>query len=221
MRLSPLPRTLVAFTSIVAAGVVGFTVLGGPLGSAAATSPPVLTRVSPISGPAETSIAVKLHGRGFDTIAGATTVSFGGSPAVSVYCKSPTVCTAVTPNLPAGPASVSVTTGGTTLNPQPFTVTSYTPPVVRLVLNARGNTEFSVSQLVDKYPSQGGPGSDYVVIANTTPVSQTLTTNTLGPATIASGASEGFSMAADHGPYIFFTSHTPTKTLTVNTKTPS
>ena len=221
MHHSTLQRIAVGFVSVAAVGTLGLTVLTGPIGSAAASSPPVLKRVSPISGPTETSIAVKIHGKGFGTVPGATTVSFGGTPAVSVNCTSPTLCTAVTPNLPIGPATVSVTTGGTTLNTQPFTVTTYAPPIVRLVLNAKDNVEFSLSQLVDKYPAQGGPGNDYVVIENTTSVPQSLTTNNLGPATIASGASEGFTMAADNGPYIYFTSHTPTKTLTVNTKTPS
>ncbi len=202
-------------------GVVALTSTVATSGAAAATSPPMVTRVSPISGPAETSIPVTIHGRGFDTTAGAVTVSFGSTPAVSVYCKSPSSCTAVTPNLPVGPYSVNVVTDGDTLNPVTFTVDTYNPPLVRLVETYRGVVEFSSSHLSDKYPAQGAPGNDYVVIENQTPVSQSLTTNLLGPATIASGAEEGFSMPADNGPYIFFTTGTPVKALTVDTKNPA
>jgi len=116
---------------------------------------------------------------------------------------------------------VTVTTGGNTLNPETFTVAPYSPPLVRLVLNARGKVEFSVGMLTDKYPAQGAPGNDYVVIENTTAVTQNLTTNSLGTASIAPGDSEGFVMAADDGPYIFFTSGSPTKALTVKTKQPA
>ena len=59
------------------------------------------------------------------------------------------------------------------------------------------------------------------MIENTTAETQNLTTNSLGTASIAPGDSEGFVMAADDGPDIFFTSGSPTKTLTVKTKPPA
>jgi hypothetical protein len=78
-----------------------------------------------------------------------------------------------------------------------------------------------MGMLMDKYPAQGTQGNDYVVIENTTAVAQNLTTNSLGSASIAPGDSEGFVMAADDGPYIFFTSGSPAKTLTVKTRHPA
>ncbi len=210
--------------ALVAAGAMGVVALTSTVASsvpAAASNPPVVTRISPISGPADTSIPVVIHGHGFDTAAGAVTVSFGSTPAVSVSCPSPSSCTVVTPNLPEGVTSVTLVTNGTTLNSEPFTVNAYSPPLVRLVLSAKGHVEFSSRRVTDKYPAQGAPGNDYILIENQTAVSQSLTTNLLGPATIAAGAEEGFSMPADNGPYIFFTSGTPTSALTVDTKNPA
>jgi uncharacterized protein (TIGR03437 family) len=222
MRHIPLRSLLIASLAVSAAlgtsALVGFI---GPTGPAAATSAPTVKRVSPIGGPADTSIPVAIHGRGFDTTVGATTVSFGGTPAVSVDCTSPSLCRAISPNLSAGTVDVTVTTDGMTLNPETFTIAPYSPPLVRLVLNARGTVEFSMGMLMDKYPAQGTQGNDYVVIENTTAVAQNLTTNSLGSASIAPGDSEGFVMAADDGPYIFFTSGSPAKTLTVKTRHPA
>jgi hypothetical protein len=217
-RKSALVATLTLSTAF---GTLALAGLLGPTSPAGAHAAPTVRRVSPISGPADTSISVAIHGRGFDTAAGATTVSFGGTPAVSVDCTSPGLCRAVSPNLGVGTIDVTVTTDDTVLNPETFTVSPYSPPVVRLVLSARGVVEFSSSGLMDKYPAQGAPGNDYVVIENTTAVTQDLTTNSLGPASIAPGDSEGFVLAADDGPYIFFTSGSPTKALTVKTRQPA
>jgi hypothetical protein len=51
-------------------GLVSLTGAVATSGPAAASNPPIVTRVSPISGPAETSIPVTVHGRGFDATAG-------------------------------------------------------------------------------------------------------------------------------------------------------
>jgi hypothetical protein len=205
-------------------GVLGLVALSSSVATsvpASATNPARVTRVSPLSAPADTSITVTIHGHGLDTTAGATKVSFGSTPAVSVDCLSPSVCTAVTPNLPVGSYDVNVVTKGDTVNPVAFAVVAYDPPLVRLVLNARGVVEFSVGHVLDRYPAQGASGNDYVVIENQTAVPQSLTTNLLGPATIASGAQEGFSMPADNGPYIFFTTGKSNKALTVDTRVPA
>jgi hypothetical protein len=177
-----------------------------------------VSRIAPVSAPAGTSIALTIHGHHFDTTIGATTVAFDGTPAVSVDCTSPSVCSVVTPNLAVGPVSVVVTTDGVPLNPETLTVVPYSAPLVRIVDNAMGKAEFSVHSLSDAYPAQGAPGFDAVTIQNTTAVSQTVTSATESPVTLAPGDSNTYALTADLGPYIFFTSGVPTAALTVKTK---
>ncbi len=184
----------------------------------AATPVPSVVRIAPITAPAGTSIAMTVYGHHFDTTIGATAVTFDGIDAVSVDCVSPSTCKVVTPNLPPGTVSVVVTTDGTPLNPETLTVTSYVAPLVRIVDDAKGVAVFSQHTLADSYPAQGLPGNDAVTIQNTTGVVQTITNTTTGPVALPPGGSETFSLAATLGPYIFFTTGTPTSALTVKTK---
>jgi hypothetical protein len=188
--------------------------------SSASAAPPIpsVSRIAPISVPAGTSIAMVVHGHHLDTTIGATTVAFGGVPAVSVDCVSPSLCKVVTPDLGVGTVSVVVSTDGAPLNPETLTVVPYAAPVVRLFTNARGNPSFSVHALADGYPATGATGFDAVTIQNTTATSQTVTNTVVGDVTLAAGASTTYSLQADLGPYIFFTSGTPTSALTVKTK---
>jgi hypothetical protein len=196
----------------------GWSFAAGPAG---AVNPPGVTRISPISEPAGTSVSFTIHGHGFDTAAGATTVSFGGTPAVSVYCGSPTTCTAVSPNLAVGPVDVVVTTDGTVLSPEVLTVTPWSPfPVIRLLPAARSKVIFSMGSVDVDYPALGGPGYDALTVRNTTGTTQTITNATVGSVTIDPGDSVTLALAAAPGPYVFLTSDTPTAATTIWARTP-
>ena len=174
-----------------------------------------MTKIAPVSAPAGTSIPIVIHGHRFDTAPGMTTVTFDGTSALSVSCPSPSKCTAVTPNPGVGVVSVIVTTDGEPLNPEALSVTAYAAPAVRMLLNAKGHTIFSVTRLMDSYPAQGAPGSDAVTITNTTAGGQTLTGPLVPTTLIPAGSSQTFALANNGGPYVFFSSTTPTAALTV------
>ncbi|MFG2359117.1 IPT/TIG domain-containing protein [Streptomyces sp. NPDC048521] len=78
---------------------------------------PVVTGVTPSSGPTSGGTTVTLTGTGFT---GATTVTFAGVPATSFSVNSATHITAVTPANSAGAAVVAVTTPGGTSAPDAF-----------------------------------------------------------------------------------------------------
>src|SRR5271155_3637403 len=84
-----------------------------------------LTSITPASAPEFTSVPVTLHGIGFSTTPGATVVSFGGTDAEDVNCTSTKSCTAMAPELPAGPVEVTVSIGASTSNAKPFTYETY------------------------------------------------------------------------------------------------
>ncbi|HEX3070432.1 MAG TPA: FG-GAP-like repeat-containing protein, partial [Thermoanaerobaculia bacterium] len=66
-------------------------------------SPPVVTKISPMFGPAAGGTVVTITGSNF--IVGATTLKFGATAGTSVSCASTTQCTATSP---AGSGTVSV-----------------------------------------------------------------------------------------------------------------
>jgi CSLREA domain-containing protein/uncharacterized repeat protein (TIGR01451 family) len=72
-----------------------------------AAAPPVLSLISPSSGPVAGGTVVTLTGSNF--VIGSTAVSFGALPAVAVNCTSATECTATSP-AGVGTASIRVTT---------------------------------------------------------------------------------------------------------------
>ncbi len=197
---------------------VGAVVAAAATPAAAGTVIPSVSRIAPITVPDGASIAMTVHGHHFDTTIGATTVAFGGVPAVSVDCVSPSTCKVVTPDLSVGTVDVVVTTDGTALNPETLTVVPYAAPLVRIVDNAKGVAKFSVGGLTDSYPAQGVNGFDAVTIENTTTDVQTVTNTAVGDVTLAPGASNTYALQADLGPYIFFTSGIPTASLTVKTR---
>jgi hypothetical protein len=90
---------------------------------------PVATGISPVAGSTMGETAVTLLGADF--VAGATTVAFDGE-AATLYDVTPTSLTALTPPHAAGPATVTVTTGGATAT-LTGSFTYLPPPTVREV----------------------------------------------------------------------------------------
>ena len=224
MKLRSVPRLLVA--SIAAIGLGGTAMVLASGTASASSGPPMVSRIAPVSAPAGTSVSIAIHGHHFDTTAGGTTVTFGGVAALSVSCPTPNLCRAVTPNLPAGPASVVVTVDGVgALGTPTLTVNAYSAPVVRMLTNHKGDVVYSQSHVVDRYPATGGPGYDALTIQNTTSIDETLTeeanSEVVGTVTVDAGDSATVSLLADEGPYFFATSTSPVKYLNVTTKTPS
>jgi len=76
------------------------------------TYDPVVTALSPASGPTSGGTPVTITGAGFSTTAGSTTVGFGSNPASAVSCSSSTTCVATAPGAAAGTVDVIVTTLG-------------------------------------------------------------------------------------------------------------
>jgi hypothetical protein len=89
---------------------------------------PVVTTVSPVSGPTNGGTLITIMGTHFSSGA---TVSVGGVPATNVQVLNSTVITAQAPPHAPGTVNVSVTNGGTATNAGAFT---YTPTgIIRAV----------------------------------------------------------------------------------------
>jgi IPT/TIG domain len=218
---------------IVLACAVILPVFLGSLGAAGASAMTLrVTHVSPATTPEFTSVPVKIHGSGFATAPGATTISFGGTAASNVSCSSTTMCTAMTPELGMGVVSVTATVAGNTStgpNSANFTYGAYAPPEVLI-----GSCEldhgvitdwcFSQRKLTDRYPAIFTTGNVYLNITNTTNTTQTLNGPT-GPVSLEPGDTEGYNVPVQEGsPYLFelTTGGTTPRlgTLTVKTKAP-
>ena len=107
----------------------GFTTTGcsWATGAARATfAPPVVTSVSPATGPAAGGTSVIITGSEFTPT---SAVSFGGVPAASVTVSSPTSITATSPaSTFAGPVDITVTTVNGTSATGPNDVFTYSAP---------------------------------------------------------------------------------------------
>lgn len=187
---------------------------------ASASSGLKLTNLKPSDGPEFASSTIDVKGKGFSTTPGATSVSFGGTAALSVACSSSTLCVVTTPDLPLGPAAVTVTVGASTSMARTFTATPFNPPTIAIKSNKAG-ARFKKTHLTDTYPAIFDTGNVYLNIQNTTASSQTVTDNVPGPGTftLEPGLTEGFNMPAALGPYVFTISGStsPNPTLTVAT----
>lgn len=128
-------------TNTVTGLLTGFN---APLGIAVLpTAPtPVVTRISPASGPLGGGTTVTITGSGFT---GATAVDFGGAPAASFTVTSDTSITATSPTAASvGPVDVTVTTSpGTSATSSAdqysyiYSFTGFQPPIDNLpTLNA-------------------------------------------------------------------------------------
>ncbi|MGX1854711.1 beta strand repeat-containing protein [Streptomyces sp. NPDC055299] len=182
--------TVVSLTQITAvapaavAGVVGITVTA-PGG--ASTLPhayffvnaPVLTAVTPLSGPLAGGNTVTLFG---SSLVEATAVRFGGTAATSFTVVSDSQITAVVPAGVAGPVQVTVSTVGGTSNP--VTYTYLTPPVITTLAPTQGTISGgSTVTLTGSNFSQAT-----AVFLGTQPVGFTLVSDTHLVADVPAGA---------------------------------
>ncbi len=205
--------------SVASAGLA----VWGPIGSASASTPETqVKKISPVSGPEYSSIPVKIIGKNFNTAAGETMVSFGGVAALSVSCESSKVCIAMTPELPAGPAEVTVTSNGmTSSTPVTFTYETYSPPLVKIIPKKLAPV-FSKTKLLDRYAGIFDPGNIYLQIENTLVAPATVNGPT-GLVKLQHAETEGYNLPVDESaPYVFTIAYAfaNRQTLTVATKTP-
>jgi hypothetical protein len=100
-------QVTVATSAGISTQFIAYTYVNVPI-------PPVVTFVSPGSGPSVGGNSVTITGTG---LTGATAVTFGANPAVSFTVVSPTQITAVAPAGPPGPVAVTVTTPSGTSAP--------------------------------------------------------------------------------------------------------
>jgi hypothetical protein len=208
--------------TLVATIPLGTLALIGP--AAAAASATQVTSVSPASGPELTSVPVKIRGSGFSTVPGATTVSFGGAPALLVTCKSHRVCTAWTPEAgTSGPVTVTATVGASTsTNPVMFTFTELAFPLVNIV-TSNGTTIFDKRKLIDETPTPfGGPTMSNGIaleIVNTTTSTQTVISNVIGELELTPGSVATVEMPAETRA-LFTLTGSPKAKLHVRAKAP-
>ncbi|MEU5547591.1 IPT/TIG domain-containing protein [Streptomyces sioyaensis] len=129
--------TVVSATQITAtapAGIAGETTLTvtTPGGTASASyyyiSAPIITALSPISGPLGGGNTITLTGQNFTLT---TAVTFGATPATSYTVTNDTQITATAPASAAGNQPVTVTTPGGTSNPTIYTPTP-APTIIAL-----------------------------------------------------------------------------------------
>jgi endoglucanase len=93
---------------------------------------PIITTISPTSGPAGTSLSI--NGSVFGATQGTSTVRFGSTVA-AVTSWSNTQITATVPNLAAGATNVTVLTGNGVSNAATFTVTTVQQPGYTMACN--------------------------------------------------------------------------------------
>ena len=72
-------------------------------------SAPIITSLSPASGPVAGGAEVTIIGTGFSTVPGTTTVTFGSTPALNVSCLTSTLCTVTSPPGSSSGGTVPVT----------------------------------------------------------------------------------------------------------------
>ena len=211
-------RSLPLLSTAALAAVLSVLAVASSSAAAAVT----VTKVAPETGPEYSASTVKIHGTGFDTAPGSTTVSFGGQPATDVQCTSTKLCSALTPYAAEGTVPVTVTVGATTsTSPVTFTFTTYSPPKVDILAGRKG-AGFSRSKLTDRYPGIITAGNVYLQISNETATAQTFTGPT-GSVTLEPGSTFGDNFPVDESsPAVFELAETsaPKKTLTVKTKQP-
>ena len=187
--------TLTATTPAKSAGAVS-VVVTNPSGSNAANSlftyvtpanAPSISSVSPAAGSTLGGTTVTITGTNFT---GATSVTFGGTPAASVSSVSATSITAVTPARSAGAASVVVTTpqGSNEAN---SLFTYVAPPTVTGISPASGTTLGGTSVTITgtNFTSAtgvtiGGAAATNVTVLNATTITATTAARSAGTASV-------------------------------------
>jgi hypothetical protein len=91
------------------------------------TYSPVVTKVSPNSGPAEGGTSVKVTGKGFSVKS--TSFEFGGTVATKIACSSSTDCTMDAPSHDAGTVDVTAETSGGTSPSSPDDHFTFEPSI--------------------------------------------------------------------------------------------
>ena len=97
--------------------------------AALSTAAPVITGISPSSGPPGGGTQVTITGTDFSTLTGATVVKFGSNVATGVNCTSVTTCTVISPG-GVGSVYVTATVAGTTSPEVAAGVFTYVIPTV-------------------------------------------------------------------------------------------
>lgn len=141
------------------AGPVDVTV-SGPGGTSPVTTTtaytylarPVITGVTPSSGPVSGGTTVTIRGTGFS---GVTQVLFAGAPAASYVIRDGQTITAVTPAHSAGPADVVVSTGGGDAAPGAFTFVA--APIVTNLSPDAGPTAGGTTLTINGSGLSGAP----------------------------------------------------------------
>ena len=187
--------SLTATTPAKSAGAVS-VVVTNPSGSNAANSlftyvtpanAPSISSVSPATGSTLGGTTVTITGTNFS---GATSVTFGGTPAASVSSVSATSITAVTPARSAGAASVVVTTpqGSNEAN---SLFTYVAPPTVTGISPASGTTLGGTSVTITGTNftgatgvTIGGAAATNVTIVNATTITATTGARSAGTASV-------------------------------------
>ncbi|WAP55073.1 IPT/TIG domain-containing protein [Streptomyces sp. S465] len=141
---------------------------------------PVLTSLSPTSGPTTGGNTVTLTGT---NLAGATQVLFGPNPA-TILTNTPTQITVTAPAGPPSSVNVTVTTPSGTSNPLPYTYTP-TPTPTLTTLNPTSG------------PTTGG---NTVTLTGTNLTGATSVTFGLNPATILTNSGTQITVSAPAGP---------------------
>jgi hypothetical protein len=207
-------------TAVMGAACLAFAICG-PLASASAKPITQIKRITPTSAPEFSSIPVTIHGSNFSTTPGGTTVLFGTEPALSVTCASTQKCTAMAPELIAGPVEVKATSNGETSTAAiVFTYETYAPPLVKIIDEA-GHPVFTRHKLIDSYAGIFDPGNVYLQIENSFPGTVTITGPT-GYLNVKAGETAGYNIPVQSAPYTFAVESGTFRreTLTVKTRTP-
>jgi hypothetical protein len=151
---------------------------------------PTITRLSPASGPVNTSVTIT--GTNFGATVASNTVTFANGQNAAVTSASPTILIATVPSgAITGP--IVVTVGGVNSNSATFTVTS-TPsgPNITNVTPTSGNGNTPATQVTISGTGFGSSQGSGLVLLGSKPGVVVTWTDTQIVATVASGATTGF-----------------------------
>jgi phosphatidylinositol-3-phosphatase len=160
---------------------------------------PIISSLSPTSGPAAGGTTVTISGTGFATGA---TVSFGGTAASNVNIVGSTTITAVTPAHASGQVNVVVINPGgqsaTSTNGFTYAAAQTQPPTVTSVTPASGTTAGGTSITISgsgfaagATVAVGGTSATNVVVSNSTTITATTSAHAAGSVDVVVTNSNG------------------------------